>query len=108
MMERISRRTVLRGLGTVVALPALDAMLPRTLRAAEKVAAPRRMAFIYVPNGVHMDDWTPAREGARFTSVCSETVVPRPRKSSGRPSATVTDAIPLALTRLSRRLRIRA
>src|SRR5262245_28625706 len=66
MMERISRRTVLRGLGTVVALPALDAMLPRTLRAAEKVAAPRRMAFIYVPNGAHMEDWTPAKEGTDY------------------------------------------
>src|SRR5437868_2922738 len=66
MMERISRRTVLRGLGTVVALPVLDAMLPRTLCAAEKVASPRRMAFIYVPNGVHMDDWTPAKEGTDY------------------------------------------
>ena len=31
----------------------------------------------------------------------------RPRKSSGRPSATVTDATPLAFARLSRTLRIR-
>ncbi|MBW8886007.1 MAG: DUF1552 domain-containing protein, partial [Planctomycetia bacterium] len=66
MMQRISRRTVLRGLGTVVALPALEAMLPRQIRAAEKVAAPRRMAFIYVPNGCHMDDWTPAKEGTDY------------------------------------------
>src|SRR5262249_12111696 len=66
MMERISRRTVLRGLGTVVALPALHAMLPRTLVPAEKLAAPRRMAFIYVPNGCHMEDWTPAKEGPDY------------------------------------------
>ena len=69
MMGRISRRTVLRGVGTVVALPFLDAMLPR-LRAAEaaaaKAAAPRRMAFIYVPNGCHMEDWTPATEGTDY------------------------------------------
>ena len=69
MTGRISRRTVLRGVGTVVALPFLDAMLPRQLRAAqatEKVTAPRRMAFIYVPNGCHMEDWTPAREGTDY------------------------------------------
>ena len=66
MTNRISRRTVLRGLGTVVALPALDAMLPR-LRAAESPAsAPRRMAFIYVPNGCHMEDWTPAKDGTDY------------------------------------------
>src|SRR3954462_15999654 len=41
-------------------------MLPRQLHAAEKAAAPRRMAFIYVPNGVNMDDWTPAREGTEY------------------------------------------
>ena len=59
---RISRRTVLRGLGATVALPLLDAMLPR-LSAAEaakgKVLPPRRMAFLYVPNGVIQSDWTP-------------------------------------------------
>ena len=55
-------------MGTVVALPALDAMLPRTrsVQAIEKAAAPRRMAFIYVPNGCHMEDWTPAAEGTDY------------------------------------------
>lgn len=67
---RISRRTVLRGLGTVVSLPFLEAMGPKLLAAAESGAgqapAPRRMAFIYVPNGAIMDDWTPSSEGAGF------------------------------------------
>src|SRR5262245_48090113 len=66
MMERISRRTVLRGVGTVVALPLFDAMMPRLRAAEEKAAAPRRMAFIYVPNGAHMEDWTPAKEGTDY------------------------------------------
>src|SRR6476659_3991173 len=68
MTHRITRRTVLRGIGTVVALPALDAMLPQTrsAQAIEKAAAPRRMAFIYVPNGCHMEDWTPAMEGTDY------------------------------------------
>jgi hypothetical protein len=61
----IDRRTVLRGLGTAIALPMLEAMMP-----AESLAGsakpPTRMAFIYVPNGVHMPDWTPAIEGEGF------------------------------------------
>lgn len=67
--KRISRRTVLRGVGTAMALPLLEAMSPRVLRGAEasgQVRPPRRMAFFYVPNGAHMPDWTPAAEGANF------------------------------------------
>src|SRR5579883_1742248 len=67
----LSRRTVLRGLGTAIALPWLEAMAPRAAQAAgpgrSAVApAPLRMAFLYVPNGVHMRDWTPAEAGERF------------------------------------------
>jgi hypothetical protein len=66
-LERpISRRTALRGLGTAVALPFLDAMLPSLFSAPTASVAPRRMAFFYVPNGVKMDDWTPAKIGADF------------------------------------------
>lgn len=66
---RISRRAALRGLGTVVSLPLLEAMLPRSLGAAPAAAAaqaPRRMAFIYVPNGAIMNSWKPAAEGSGF------------------------------------------
>jgi hypothetical protein len=65
---RISRRTVLRGIGTAVSLPFLEAMLPRPLSAggALPVRPPRRMACIYVPNGVIPSDWYPATEGANF------------------------------------------
>jgi hypothetical protein len=66
---QITRRTVLRGLGTAIALPLLDSMLPTlssTARAAGAPAAPVRMAFVYVPNGKHMQDWTPAGEGESF------------------------------------------
>src|SRR5262245_16875831 len=66
MTGRISRRTVLRGVGTVVALPFLEAMTPRVRAAEAAAAAPRRMAFIYVPNGCHMENWTPAKEGAEY------------------------------------------
>ena len=59
----ISRRTVLRGLGTAIALPWLEAMRPAARALASNSGAPRRMAFLYVPNGVHMQDWTPSAEG---------------------------------------------
>lgn len=63
---RISRRTVLRGIGTALALPLLDAMLPRGLAAGTPPRLPRRMAFVYVPNGVHMQDFTPKQLGAEY------------------------------------------
>ncbi len=65
---RISRRTVLRGLGVSVALPLLEAMPIGSLDAgsADRGGAPLRMAFIYVPNGVHMPDWTPLSLGTDF------------------------------------------
>ena len=62
----ISRRTVLRGLGTALALPALDAMMSNQSIAAEIEKSPTRMAFLYVPNGIHMADWTPKKEGRNF------------------------------------------
>ena len=55
-----SRRRFLRGLGVAVALPAFESLLPR-LRAADAAAttAPRRMAFVSIPNGVQQDRWFP-------------------------------------------------
>src|SRR5262245_11681020 len=65
---RLTRRTVLKGLGTAVALPLLDRMDGGISLAADGAArpAPLRMAFLYVPNGMHMQDWTPTAEGADF------------------------------------------
>jgi hypothetical protein len=55
----------LKGLGVSIALPILEAMPPGPVRAgsADPGDAPLRVAFLYVPNGVHMPDWTP-RDGA--------------------------------------------
>src|SRR5437667_11841674 len=61
--KSIPRRSFLRGAGAVLALPVLDAMTP-TLAAETK--RPIRMSFIEVPNGIMMDKWTPATEGADF------------------------------------------
>ncbi len=62
----LPRRSFLRGLGTVVALPMLDAMTPALARGAEAAARPTRLLFTYVPNGVTMADWTPTADGAAF------------------------------------------
>ena len=66
--KAISRRTVLRGLGTAVSLPLLDAMIP-ALTAAQNTPAKavRRLAVVYHPNGVVYENWLPAGEGTSFT-----------------------------------------
>jgi hypothetical protein len=61
----LPRRTFLRGFGAAVALPLLDSMVP-ALRAATSAKPARRLGVIYVPNGVIMDRWTPAADGAGF------------------------------------------
>ena len=66
---QIPRRTFLRGIGTAIALPMLESMVPlRALAGAADVAKPlpKRMAFVYVPNGANMADWTPRTVGTDF------------------------------------------
>lgn len=56
--KALSRRTVLRGMGTAaIALPFLDSMVPAL---AAPTKTPVRLAFLYVPNGIMMRDWNPA------------------------------------------------
>jgi hypothetical protein len=61
---RCTRRTAIKGLGTAIALPWLESL---SLGAGTGPAAvsgpPRRLAFLYVPNGVNMAEWTPRGEG---------------------------------------------
>src|SRR5947207_3419779 len=68
MNARLHRRTFLRGVGTTLALPLLDAMLPVASLAAapEKKTPPVRMAFLFIPNGANMATWRPAAAGANF------------------------------------------
>ncbi|HLJ55430.1 MAG TPA: DUF1552 domain-containing protein [Chthonomonadaceae bacterium] len=62
--EPISRRTLLRGLGTAIALPMLEAMLPlNALAQSAAKARVNRMAFLFIPNGVNVANWMPATEG---------------------------------------------
>jgi hypothetical protein len=60
--KALSRRTFLKGAGTAVALPFLDAMVP-ALAGAQAASRPVRMAFVYVPNGIIMANWNPTYEG---------------------------------------------
>lgn len=67
-MSPLSRRTLLRGAGTLMALPLLEAMLPRTARAQAMAPKPRRFVGFYVPNGIHMARWTPAATGTNWAA----------------------------------------
>jgi len=63
LRKPLPRRTVLKGIGTTMALPFLEAMLPR-MRAAAKPL--HRFQAFYVPNGMAMEYWTPKGEGSSF------------------------------------------
>ena len=64
--RRLSRRTLLRGLGAAIALPMLDAMTPALASARRVGKSPVRLVFAYVPNGIIMKDWTPETVGSGF------------------------------------------
>lgn len=70
MSQKISRRTILRGVGTAMSLPMLEAMIPTSALAQSVKPAqkPVRMAFMFVPNGMNMTEWTPKAEGALETA----------------------------------------
>ncbi len=62
----LDRRTFLKGLGTLMALPTLEAMAPLVYASGSGAVAanPTRMAFVFVPNGINMAEWTPKAAGA--------------------------------------------
>lgn len=65
--RKINRRTVLKGVGASMALPLLEIMPTTAIAAKAKgAAAPVRMAFCFVPNGVNMDAWMPSGDGADY------------------------------------------
>lgn len=64
----LSRRTFLRGSGTALALPFLDAMVPASTALAQTVATPKtRLGCIYFPHGATMSHWTPVDDGKNFS-----------------------------------------
>jgi hypothetical protein len=64
--QSVPRRKFLRGIGTALALPLLDSMVPAFADTTSAATPVRRLAIAYVPNGVIMDNWTPVAEGSAF------------------------------------------
>ena len=71
--KTLPRRTVLRGLGTAMALPMLDAMVPALSGISGRAAEPvRRLGWVYCPNGMAMDAWMPsAKESLELSTTLS-------------------------------------
>src|SRR5438128_6779429 len=65
--KAIPRRTFLKGAGTSLALPLLEAMVP-ALATARQIAAwqPKRLSIVYAANGMIMSKWTPAKTGPGY------------------------------------------
>ena len=78
---RLSRRTVLRGLGGVaVGLPVLECMLDNHGEAlAQSVPLPKRYAIVFAGQALGGDDW------ADNTSIVPASARPTRRRSSCRP-----------------------
>jgi hypothetical protein len=66
--KHLPRRTFLRGAGTRLALPLLDAMVPARALALQSAALQPKTRFtgIFVPHGMAPGYWVPAQEGAGF------------------------------------------
>ena len=64
--KTIARRAFLRGAGTAVALPLLDAMIPAIATPLTAAKPAVKTGFLYVPNGVIQKQWLPTTEGAGF------------------------------------------
>lgn len=63
--HQLSRRKLLRGLGTMMSLPFLETFAGKA-KAAAAAKAPLRAAWLYVPNGVNVDEWFPTGEGTGY------------------------------------------
>ncbi|MCB9566541.1 MAG: DUF1552 domain-containing protein [Myxococcales bacterium] len=63
---RLSRRAMLGGAGALIALPWLEAMAPVGRRAKAAMDPALRFLAWYVPNGIHMQSWTPQNVGPGY------------------------------------------
>jgi hypothetical protein len=59
--QRFNRRRFLGGSAVAIALPFLESLVPRS--AAAQVAAPKRLLFLWMPNGIYMQKFRPATTG---------------------------------------------
>ena len=64
--KALPRRTVLRGMGSLVALPLLGAMVPALTATGRTAASPiSRLGFFYAPNGMFLPNFHPTGNGGR-------------------------------------------
>jgi hypothetical protein len=63
----LPRRTFLSGMGVMVGLPLLEAMVPAFTALAQSGATPKtRFGVVYFPNGAIVEQWIPDEVGAGF------------------------------------------
>src|SRR5690349_19481490 len=66
-MKALSRRTILRGAGAALALPWLESVSRAADGGPDTLSEPPlRMMFMFMPNGVRPDHWTPAGDGEDY------------------------------------------
>ena len=65
--QGLSRRAFLGGAGAMITLPFLESLVPRSAFAQAGGPPATRLLYFYVPNGIHMQSWTPAQTGADYT-----------------------------------------
>ncbi|WP_437202977.1 DUF1552 domain-containing protein [Planctomicrobium sp. SH664] len=66
MFQPISRRHLLKGLGAALALPWLESMAPAVSSTEQLTRPPLRTAFLFMPNGVVPDHYTPPGESEQW------------------------------------------
>lgn len=75
--KALSRRTLLRGIGSALSLPLLDAMIPAMTAEAATAANPvKRIGYIYMPMGAHMPAWTPPGKDLATLSPSLQSLAP--------------------------------
>lgn len=67
MLKRLSRRTVLRGLGATIALPYLEAMTPLAFASTTNAGVPRRMLVCHYGTGMNLHEFFPQDVGKDFS-----------------------------------------
>lgn len=73
--KSLSRRVLLRGAGVCLALPFLESLAPKAVRAAPP-DVPIRLLYWFIPNGVIYGRWIPAQEGLLDPASLPESLVP--------------------------------
>jgi hypothetical protein len=71
----LSRRALLRGAGVTLALPFMESLLPRGVKAAAPTA-PVRLMYWFIPNGIIYDKWIPKTAGMLDAAAPPESLAP--------------------------------